>query len=163
VRGILGSSPERTREAVRELKVDHAYSSLDDLVRDPNVSAIHICTPNYVHFEQSKAALEAGKRAMCEKPLAMDTGQSHSLIELSRKLNPEGGRSLATFVITCFVKRPGPSLKNARSANRASFTAASLQDWLLYPTDWNWRLQPELGGDTRVVADIGTHWLDLLT
>ena len=39
----------------------------------------------------------------------------------------------------------------------------SLQDWLLYPNDWNWRLQPELGGEMRAVADIGTHWLDLLT
>jgi predicted dehydrogenase len=38
-----------------------------------------------------------------------------------------------------------------------------LQDWLLYPTDWNWRVQPELGGDMRAVADIGTHWLDLVT
>ena len=38
-----------------------------------------------------------------------------------------------------------------------------LQDWLLYPTDWNWRLQPELGGDMRAVADIGTHWMDLVT
>lgn len=36
-----------------------------------------------------------------------------------------------------------------------------LQDWLLLPTDWNWRLEPELGGDMRAVADIGSHWLDL--
>jgi predicted dehydrogenase len=38
-----------------------------------------------------------------------------------------------------------------------------LQDWLLYPTDWNWRLEPGLGGDMRAVADIGSHWLDLMT
>jgi predicted dehydrogenase len=36
-----------------------------------------------------------------------------------------------------------------------------LQDWLFYPTDWNWRLETELGGDLRAVSDIGTHWLDL--
>jgi predicted dehydrogenase len=38
-----------------------------------------------------------------------------------------------------------------------------LQDWLFYPTDWNWRLEPEVGGSMRAVADIGTHWMDLLT
>ena len=36
-----------------------------------------------------------------------------------------------------------------------------LQDWLLYPTDWNWRLEPEKGGALRAVADIGSHWMDL--
>jgi predicted dehydrogenase len=38
-----------------------------------------------------------------------------------------------------------------------------LQDWLLLPTDWNWRLEPDLGGSLRAVGDIGSHWLDLLT
>ncbi len=37
-----------------------------------------------------------------------------------------------------------------------------LQDWLLFPTDWNWRLESKLGGDLRAVSDIGTHWLDLM-
>ena len=37
------------------------------------------------------------------------------------------------------------------------------QDWLLYDTDWNWRLEPEHGGALRAVADIGSHWLDLTT
>ena len=37
-----------------------------------------------------------------------------------------------------------------------------LQDWLLFPTDWNWRLEAKLGGDLRAVSDIGTHWLDLV-
>jgi predicted dehydrogenase len=38
-----------------------------------------------------------------------------------------------------------------------------LQDWLLFPTDWNWRLEAKLGGELRAVSDIGTHWLDLVT
>jgi predicted dehydrogenase len=37
-----------------------------------------------------------------------------------------------------------------------------LQDWLLYPTDWNWRLDSEQGGTLRAVADIGSHWIDLV-
>src|SRR5690349_5391003 len=73
VRGILGSSPDRTREAVRGLRLDRAYNSLEELNSDSSINVVHVCTPNYVHREQAKAALEAGKHVMCEKPLAMNT------------------------------------------------------------------------------------------
>ena len=36
-----------------------------------------------------------------------------------------------------------------------------LQDWLLYDTDYNWRLEKEIGGESRAIADIGSHWCDL--
>src|SRR5438445_11870413 len=90
LRGILGSSPERTREAVRELKIERGYSSLDELTSDSSVTAVHICTPNHLHHDQANAAMEAGKHVMCEKPLAMDTRQSQSLIYLARKRNLVG-------------------------------------------------------------------------
>ena len=161
VRGILGSSPERTQDAVRELKLDRGYSSLDELVRDASVTAVHICTPNHAHCDQAKAAMEAGKHVLCEKPLAMNTRESASLIELARKLNRVGG--------VAYNLRYYPLCHEARSMVQRGLIGeprlmhgSFLQDWLLYPTDWNWRLQPDLGGELRVVADIGTHWLDLL-
>nr|WP_282563075.1 Gfo/Idh/MocA family oxidoreductase [Rhizobium sp. RCAM05973] len=40
-------------------------------------------------------------------------------------------------------------------------TGSYMQDWLLYDTDWNWRVEEERGGDLRVVGDIGSHWFDL--
>lgn len=161
VRGILGSSAERTQEAARNLKLEHAYSSLEELCRDSSVSAVHVCSPNYVHYQQAKAAMEAGKHVMCEKPLAMDTRQSSSLIDLSRKLNLVGA---VTYNLRYY-----PLCQEARAMVQKGLIGeprlihgSFLQDWLLYPTDWNWRLQPELGGEMRAVADIGTHWLDLL-
>jgi predicted dehydrogenase len=41
-------------------------------------------------------------------------------------------------------------------------TGHYFQDWLLLETDWNWRLDPDLGGSLRAVGDIGSHWLDLM-
>src|SRR5258708_5006179 len=162
VRGILGSSPDRTRDAARELGIERAYASLDELAKDSSVTAVHVCSPNYVHFDQAKAAMEAGKHVMCEKPLAMNTRESGSLIELARKLGRVGA---VTYNLRYY-----PLCQEARSIVQRGVIGeprlihgSFLQDWLLYPTDWNWRLQPELGGDMRVVADIGTHWLDLLT
>ncbi len=162
VRGILGSSPERTREAVRELKIERGYSSLDELTSDSSVTAVHICTPNHLHHDQANAAMEAGKHVMCEKPLAMDIRQSQSLIDLARKQNLVGA---VTYNLRYY-----PLCQEARAIVQRGVIGeprlihgSFLQDWLLYPSDWNWRLQSELGGELRAVADIGTHWLDLLT
>src|SRR6476661_8600916 len=85
VRGILGSSPERTVEAVHELRSESGYSSLNELVRDPEVSVVHVCTPNRVHYEQAEAALLAGKHVICEKPLAMNTRESGGLVDLAKR------------------------------------------------------------------------------
>jgi predicted dehydrogenase len=162
IQGILGSSLERTKEACRALNLDRAYASLDELAQDKSVDVVHICTPNNVHFEETKALMEAGKHVMCEKPLAMDTQQSGSMIELARKHNRVGG---VTHNLRYY-----PLCQEARSLVASGAIGEPrlvhggfLQDWLLYPSDWNWRLEASLGGEMRVVSDIGTHWLDLTT
>ena len=162
VRGILGSSPERTQEAVRELRLERGYTSLVELAGDPSVNVVHVCTPNHVHHDQTKTAMEADKHVMCEKPLAMNTRESQALIGLSRKLDLVGG---VTYNLRYY-----PLCQEARSLVQRGaigeprlIYGGFLQDWLLYPTDWNWRLEPQLGGDLRAVSDIGTHWLDLVT
>lgn len=162
IQGILGSSLERTKEACRALNLDRAYASLDELAQDKSVDVVHICTPNNVHFEETKALMEAGKHVMCEKPLAMDTQQSAAMIELARKHNRVGG---VTHNLRYY-----PLCQEARSLVASGAIGEPrlvhggfLQDWLLYPSDWNWRLEASLGGEMRVVSDIGTHWLDLTT
>src|SRR5579884_4225908 len=61
-----------------------SYRSLDELVTDPGVSVVHICTPNVLHYEQASAAIRAGKHAMCEKPLAMNSNEGTALVDLAR-------------------------------------------------------------------------------
>src|ERR1041385_4873358 len=134
IAGSLGSSPERTNEAVRELRLQRGYSSLEELVNDSSVNVVHVCTPNYVHFDQAKSALEAGKHVMCEKPLAMDTRQSHALIDLASKLNCVGG---VTYNLRYY-----PLCQEAHALVRKGLIGEPrlvhghfLQDWLLYPTE----------------------------
>ena len=162
VRGILSSSADRTREAARVLHLERAYSSLDELFADKSIGVVHICTPNYLHHDQTKAAMEAGKHVMCEKPLAMNASESQSLVNLERKLECVGG--------VAYNLRYYPLCHEARAIVQSGAIGeprlvhgSFLQDWLLFSSDWNWRLQPEQSGDLRVVADIGTHWLDLVT
>jgi predicted dehydrogenase len=107
-----------------------------------------------------KQALAAGKHVVCEKPLAMTAAESAELLELAER---SGLVHCTNFNIRFY-----PQLQEARArATRGDLGeiwnvhGGYLQDWLLLPTDWNWRLEPEKGGDLRAVGDIGSHWLDL--
>jgi predicted dehydrogenase len=161
VAGLLGSTPERTREACAALGLDRAYDSVEELARDARVDVVHICTPNYLHFAQAEAVMKGGKSVMCEKPLAMDAKESSALIDLAQQQKSVGG--------VAYNLRYYPLCQEARSMIERGLIGAPrlvhgsfLQDWLLYPSDWNWRLDPQLGGELRAISDIGTHWLDLM-
>ena len=160
--GVLGVSPEESRSFAEKTGVTKAYSSLAELLGDAVVDSIHIGTPNRLHFAMAKAGLEAGKHVLCEKPLAMNSKQTSELVALAKK-----HKNLAAGVN--YNIRFYPLAIEARerirsgSLGRIHHVAGSYaQDWLLLDTDYNWRVLAEEGGELRAVADIGTHWLDLV-
>jgi predicted dehydrogenase len=161
IQGVLGSSASRTEAACRSMGLSRAYASLDELVGDSSVDVVHVCTPNYLHFPETQAALQSGKHVMCEKPLAMNTQETVALVELAKK---QGRVGAVTYNLRYY-----PLCQEARELVQQGtigeprlILGTYLQDWLFYPNDWNWRLEPELGGRMRAIADIGTHWLDLI-
>jgi predicted dehydrogenase len=161
VAGVLASSPEKSRRAAAALGLGKAYANYADLLADPDVGSVHITSPNRHHFEQCRLGLAAGKHVICEKPLSMCVRESAELMELAH------GKSLAAAV--CYNVRFYPLCLEARERIRSGelgdilhVTGCYVQDWLLYPTDFNWRVLAEDGGALRAVADIGTHWLDLV-
>lgn len=162
IQGLLESSPESAHEACAALGLDRAYASLKELAKDSSVDVVHICTPNHLHFDLAKTLLAAGKHVMCEKPLAMDTKQSAALAKLAEKHQRVGGVN--------YNLRYYPLCQEAHAQVQRGVIGTPrlvhggfLQDWLFYPTDWNWRLEPALGGELRAVSDIGTHCLDLMS
>jgi predicted dehydrogenase len=160
VTGILGSSLEHGERQAAEMRLPKAYASLDELLAEPGLNAVHITTPNYLHASMVKAAIAAGKHVVCEKPLAMDTAEGEELHALAEK----AGIVHATNFNFRFYPLCQESRERARGGELGEITqiyGRYLQDWLLKETDWNWRLEPDLGGDMRAVADIGSHWLDL--
>ena len=161
IQGVLGSSKAKTEAACRSLGLDRAYASMEELVRDSSVDVVHVCTPNYLHFPETRAALQSGKHVMCEKPLAMNSEETAALVELANKHGRVGAVS--------YNLRYYPLCQEARALVEKGTIGEPrlvlgmyLQDWLFYSNDWNWRLDPKLGGEMRAVADIGTHWLDLI-
>jgi predicted dehydrogenase len=154
--GVCGSSAERAAAK----GIAPVFESYEAVLADERVDVVHLTTPNHLHFPQAKLALEAGKHVVCEKPLALDAEQSATLVELAER----------SGLVHCtnFNLRFYPQVHEARARVLAgdvgdvwAVHGSYLQDWLLLPTDWNWRLEPELGGELRAVADIGSHWLDM--
>jgi predicted dehydrogenase len=130
------------------------------LLAEPGLTSVHVATPNYLHAPMVQAALAAGKHVVCEKPLAMDTAEGEELLRLAE----QAGVVHATNFNFRFYPLCQESRELVQSGKLGEITQVYgryVQDWLLKETDWNWRLEPELGGDMRAVADIGSHWLDL--
>ena len=71
VAGVAGRSPDRAREVADRLDLPTAYDSVEALVADDSLAAVHVTSPNDVHAEQAAAALQAGWHVVCEKPLGI--------------------------------------------------------------------------------------------
>jgi predicted dehydrogenase len=159
VKGIVGSTPERARAKAAQANLPQVFDTLDALLADPDIDAVHITSPNHLHHEQVVSVIDAGKHAVCEKPLAVSVEEGADLVR----------RAEAAGVVhaVCFNQRYYPLVHQAHTMVAHGDLGAVrlvsggyLQDWLLFETDWNWRLVAEKGGLLRAVADIGSHWFD---
>jgi predicted dehydrogenase len=161
VAGVAGRSSARAAEAADRLGLATAYDSVEQLVKDDSLAAVHVTSPNDVHAEQAAAALRAGRHVVCEKPLGVTSPETAALAELAA--------DTGLVNVVCFNLRFSPHNHNAAGMVRDGtlgepryVTGGYHQDWLLEETDWNWRLVAERQGQLRAVADIGSHWLDLV-
>ena len=159
IRGVLGRDLEQSEAASEALGLPRGYGSYEEVLSDPTVQAVHLAVPNVLHYEFSRRALLAGKHVMCEKPLAMDAEEGKELVTLAKEKNLHAG--------VCYNIRFYPLNLEARARIQNmgkvySIVGRYVQDWLLYDTDFNWRVLSSEGGALRAVSDIGTHWLDLI-
>lgn len=162
VLGLAENTRDKAEAKAGELGIPRVYDSLEAMVADPEIDVIHLATPNLLHYPHARMALLAGKHVVCEKPLAMTSAESAELVQLAAE------KKLVNAVN--FNIRMYPMVQQARSMVQDGeigdlfiLQGSYLQDWLLYETDWNWRLEPGQGGTLRAVGDIGSHWLDLMT
>jgi predicted dehydrogenase len=159
--GISGSDPTRARAAAASLDVARVFDSSEELATDPEVDVVHICTPNHLHADLAQRAIEAGKHVVCEKPLATTAAAAAKLVDLAARAG--------VVAAVPFVYRFHPVVREARARIAGGASGAIhlihgsyLQDWLSSPDDYNWRVDPALGGPSRAFADIGSHWCDLV-
>ena len=157
---IAGRNVEAARQLGAGFSISAIATDYREILRDPEIDAVHICTPNAQHFPMAKDAIEAGKHVLCEKPLATSVEEGEELVSLAAK---KGVRNCV-----CHNLRYYPMVQQMRRMREAGDLGEILvvqgtysQDWLLYDTDWNWRVETKAGGPSRCMADIGSHWFDM--
>jgi predicted dehydrogenase len=162
VKGIAGISHEEAQKAASTLGLPHAYKTAEEIFADPEVHSVHLASPNRLHHPHVMAALAAGKHVVCEKPLAMTSAETSELVAAT-KARP------TQITAVNYNLRFYPVVLHARSMVKQDEIGKVLhvfgcyvQDWLLFPTDFNWRVLRSEGGELRAIGDIGTHWLDMV-
>jgi predicted dehydrogenase len=158
--GVVGSSPERTAAKAAAVGVPTVFPDLEAALGDDRVDVVHIASPNHLHCSQASSVIAAGKHLVVEKPLGRTVGETAALIEQA------DATSLVNAV--CFNLRYYPlnqqmatMVREGQIGSPRLVTGSYLQDWLMYDTDWNWRLSEADGDSLRAIADIGSHWFDL--
>ncbi len=158
--GVADSSEASARRKADALGVPKAYASYEALVADPDIHVVHNTTPNALHYPVTMAAIKAGKHVVSDKPLAMTSAQARELLDAATAAG-------VVHAVT-FNYRGNPLVQQARVMVEKGEIGVPrfihgryLQDWLLYDTDYSWRLEPEKGGESSAMGDIGSHWCDL--
>ena len=161
VAAVTASSLEKAQSFAQANQIPRATGDYREILADPEIRAVHICTPNVLHFPMAKAALEAGKCVLCEKPLTMTSAEAAELVALAAQ----------TGLANCVNHnlRFYPVVQQIRSMVAAGELGEILivqgtyfQDWLLNDTDWNWRVSAGENGKLRAMGDIGSHWMDMI-
>lgn len=141
--------------------VPKGYDDYKVMLDTEKPDVVHICTPNASHFEMAMYAMERGIAVVCEKPLTKTLDEAKKLAAYARK------HSIVTGVN--FNCRWYPQIMQAKAMIESgevgevyTIHGSYLQDWLFYDTDYSWRLEPEVSGESRAFADIGSHWIDMV-
>ncbi len=159
---VADANAALAREKAERYQVPHCYASIDELLADPEIDVIHNCTPNNLHHRINMRIIAAGKHLLTEKPLCLNSTQAEELIRLHGE-HPE------TVAAVNFNYRMNPMVQEMRAriargdlGEVYGVHGCYLQDWLMSDRDYSWRLEPEIAGPSCCVADIGSHWMDLV-
>lgn len=159
VTGLVEVNQEVADAKAAELGIANAYT-FENMLKDNSIDVVHICTPNFLHFPQAKACMLAGKHVVCEKPLAMTIEEAEELVAVARET---GLINAVHFNLRYYpmVRQMRVMRQKGELGDVYSVMGSYLQDWLIHKTDYSWRLDPKQSGGSRVVADIGSHLLDM--
>ena len=157
---IADTNAELARKKADYYGIEKCYTTVDELLADPNIDAVHNCTPNFLHLEINKKIIESGKHLFSEKPLCSTYAEAQELVELKKKYPDTVAAVNFNYRLNPMVQEARAKIESGELGNINIATGSYQQDWLLYDTDYSWRLEPEFSGNSCAIADIGSHWMD---
>ncbi len=161
VAAIVGVSEEEARGFGASMGIERTTGDYRAVLGDPSIDAVHICTPNVLHHPIAMAAMQAGKHVLCEKPLTVTSAQAREMVDLAKKTGLANcvNHNLRYYPVVQQVRR---MIENGELGEILVAQGTYSQDWLLYDTDYNWRLEAKENGPLRAMGDIGSHWMDMV-
>lgn len=147
-------------EKAQELGIDAAYTDYRKMIDEVKPDAVHICTPNNTHYEIAKYAIAKGIHFICEKPFTSTIEQAKELVSLANANKVKGAVNFHNRLYP-MTNEMHQMIAGGELGDIFSVHGGYIQDWLLYDTDYTWRLNKSQVGSTRAMADIGSHWMDL--
>lgn len=161
MRTLCGRTPAGVKAAAANLGWAKTSADWREVVADPEIDIIDICTPNDCHYEIAIEAAKQGKAVLCEKPLAMNVAQCEDMVAAVRKAG--------VVNMICHVYRRIPAMALAKAMIERGdlgdriyhFRARYAQDWITDPAfPLVWRLQSKIAGSGSH-GDLGAHIIDL--
>ena len=159
---VADANEALAREKAAVYSVERYYASADALINDKNIDAVHNCTPNFLHTEINKKIICAGKHLLSEKPLSTTYNEAAELVELKKKYPATASAVNFNYRLNPMVQEACCRISDGKIGVPRVITGQYQQDWLLYDTDYSWRLDPVAAGPSCCMADIGSHWMDIV-
>ena len=164
VLGLVTTDYDRTAKICAQYGIERPSKSEDELICDPDIDVIDICTPNALHFETLKKAIAAGKSVYCEKPLCLDLEQTLEVVDLSEKSK----KSNAVYGIVfnnrfmSAVMRAREIIDEGKLGRILSFSFSYLHNSCTFPErPAGWKQNSNICGG-GVGFDLGSHVIDLV-
>ncbi len=159
VTAVCASTPERAREAAAQFGIPRFAESACELISDPDLDVIDICTPNPLHFDVAKAAILAGKSVLCEKPLTVTAAEAYELAELADEIGVTCGTVFNNRFLAP-VMRARQLIDEGKLGRILSFDFSYKHNSCIDPDRRvGWKQTAEGGGGTWY--DLGPHVVDL--
>jgi predicted dehydrogenase len=142
-------------------QIPKVYDAWEELLKDKEIEVVHNCTPNFLHYEINKAAILSDKHIISEKPLTINSAESAELVKLAGEAGVVNAVNY-NYRFYPLIQHAKLMIEKNDVGEIFYIHGNYLQDWLYYNTDYNWRLESKLSGQSRAIADIGTHLCDLM-
>ena len=161
VTAVAARNVDKARAKARRYGIEKVYGSFEELVTDPDIDVIDIATPTASHYAIAIAAMQQDKHVIVDKPLALNVAEAEDMVRAAK--------AAGVVNAVTFNYRYNPLVQQARvMVQRGDIGKVHLvhghylQEWLLYPSDFSWRVEPEQSGQAAMIADAGSHWFDLV-
>jgi len=140
--------------------VERVTSNWEEIINDATIDAVHVLTPNALHAPMSIAAMKAGRAVLCEKPVATTSAEAAEMVKVAEQTGVANAvnHNLRYYPVLQHIRQ---MIAAGELGDVLVVQGTYSQDWLLYDTDYSWRLEPEKGGESSAMGDIGSHWCDL--